>query len=109
MLVLSRKVGEKLIIGGGTPHQITLIVSRMVGNRVTLAIDAPRETRIVRAELVPDEGGATTERQEEVSHTPPPAYRHVPPPTKYTQCSCGLPLTKGQRQCKCGRGTPVGT
>ena len=48
MLVLSRKVGEKIVIGDG----ITLVVSRVQGNRVSLAIDAPMETRIVRGELV---------------------------------------------------------
>ncbi len=51
MLVLSRKVGEKLIIGGN----ITVVVSRIAGNRVTLAIEAPKEVRIVRGELSPQE------------------------------------------------------
>ena len=51
MLVLSRKVGEKLVIGGN----ITVVVSRIAGNRVTLAIDAPQEVRIVRGELAPQE------------------------------------------------------
>lgn len=47
MLVLSRKVGEKLVIG----DNITVVVSRVSGNRVTLAIEAPQEVRIVRGEL----------------------------------------------------------
>jgi len=51
MLVLSRKVGEKLVIGGN----ITVVVSRIAGNRVTLAIEAPKEVRIVRGELAPQE------------------------------------------------------
>ena len=47
MLVLSRKVGEKLVIG----DQITVVVNRVSGNRVSLGIDAPPHVRIVRGEL----------------------------------------------------------
>ena len=49
MLVLSRKIGEKLIIGDG----ITVVVNRIAGNRVTLGIEAPSDVRIVRGELRP--------------------------------------------------------
>lgn len=49
MLVLSRKVGERLVIG----DDIVLIVNKIAGNRVTLAIEAPNEVRIVRGELAP--------------------------------------------------------
>lgn len=47
MLVLSRKIGEKLVIG----DNITVVVSRLAGNRVTLGIEAPSDVRIVRGEL----------------------------------------------------------
>ena len=47
MLVLSRKIGEKLVIG----DNITVVVSRVAGNRVTLGIEAPTEVRIIRGEL----------------------------------------------------------
>ena len=49
MLVLSRKIGEKLVIGDG----ITVVVNRIAGNRVTLGIEAPSDVRIVRGELRP--------------------------------------------------------
>lgn len=49
MLVLSRKVGEKLVIG----DNITIVVNRVAGNRVTIGIDAPDEVRIIRGELQP--------------------------------------------------------
>lgn len=52
MLVLSRKVGERLVIGDG----VVVVVSKVSGNRVTLAIDAPREVRVVRGELAPLDG-----------------------------------------------------
>ncbi len=47
MLVLSRKPGEKIKIGGN----VTLSIERIRGNRVTVGIEAPGEVRIVRAEL----------------------------------------------------------
>lgn len=47
MLVLSRKEGEKLVIG----DNITLVVSRISGNRVTLGIEAPADVKIFRGEL----------------------------------------------------------
>ena len=49
MLVLSRKVGEKLMIG----DQVTIVVSRVAGNRVTLGIEAPLEVPVLRAEISP--------------------------------------------------------
>ena len=47
MLVLSRKVGERIVIG----DNITVVVTRVSGNRVTLGIEAPDVVRIVRGEL----------------------------------------------------------
>lgn len=47
MLVLSRKEGEKLVIG----DNITLVVSKISGNRVTLGIEAPVDVKIFRGEL----------------------------------------------------------
>jgi len=47
MLVLSRKTGERIHIG----DDIFVEVRRVAGNRVTLAIKAPREVRILRGEL----------------------------------------------------------
>lgn len=48
MLVLSRKAGEKLVIG----DDIVLTINRISGNRVAIGIEAPRDVRIVRGELV---------------------------------------------------------
>jgi len=47
MLVLSRKVGERLVIAGN----ITVVVSAVKGNKVTLAIDAPPSVPVDRAEV----------------------------------------------------------
>ncbi|MEQ1831377.1 MAG: carbon storage regulator, partial [Pirellula sp.] len=47
MLVLSRKEGERISIG----NNITLIVSKVNGNRVTIGIEAPRDIKVVRGEL----------------------------------------------------------
>ena len=48
MLVLTRKRGEKVVIGGG----ITVTVVAVTGNGVRLGIDAPEQVRILRGELV---------------------------------------------------------
>ncbi|MBI3837692.1 MAG: carbon storage regulator [Planctomycetia bacterium] len=47
MLVLSRKIGEKVVIGDG----IVVVVKRIFGQRVTFGIEAPETVRIVRGEL----------------------------------------------------------
>ncbi len=47
MLVLSRKVGEKIVIG----DNITVVVNRVSGNRISVGIEAPADVRIVRGEL----------------------------------------------------------
>ena len=49
MLVLSRKIGERIVIDG----RITVVVNRVAGNRVTLGIEAPQNVKIVRGELEP--------------------------------------------------------
>ena len=48
MLVLSRKAGEKVVIGNG----ITVTVVAVTGNRVRVGIDAPDQVRILRGELL---------------------------------------------------------
>jgi len=47
MLVLSRKAGERILIG----DEISLTVVRIGPNTVKLGIDAPRNLNIVREEL----------------------------------------------------------
>lgn len=47
MLVLSRKSGEKIHVG----EEIVVEVKRVTGTRVTIAIQAPRDLRILRGEL----------------------------------------------------------
>jgi carbon storage regulator len=47
MLVLTRKVGERIRIG----YDVEVEVIRVVGNRVKIAIAAPLETKVLRGEL----------------------------------------------------------
>ena len=47
MLVLSRKPGERIMIGDA----VTITVVRIGPNNVRLGIDAPRDMNIVREEL----------------------------------------------------------
>jgi carbon storage regulator len=59
MLVLSRKVGQKIVLG----DQVTITINRISGGRVSLGITAPPGVRVVRSELGPLDsspvGGAT--------------------------------------------------
>ena len=48
MLVLSRKVGDKLVIDGN----ITVEVVKIQGNRISLGIVAPSNVKILRGELI---------------------------------------------------------
>lgn len=48
MLVLTRKVGQKVYLG----NDITITVTAMSAGQVRLGIDAPRDVFIRRAELV---------------------------------------------------------
>ena len=50
MLVLSRKPGERILIG----DNVTVTIVRIGPNNVRLGIDAPREMNIVREELCID-------------------------------------------------------
>lgn len=49
MLVLSRKVGQEILIG----DNIRITINKVSGNRVTLGVDAPEHVRILRGELEP--------------------------------------------------------
>jgi carbon storage regulator len=53
MLVLTRKLMEKLFIG----ENICVTVVRLEGGQVRLGIEAPREVAVVRGELVPERLG----------------------------------------------------
>ncbi len=47
MLVLSRKAGERIVIG----DNISIVVNRVSGNRVSIGVQAPGDVKIVRGEL----------------------------------------------------------
>ena len=47
MLVLSRKEGQKVVIS----DNVTLVIQRIAGKRVSIGIEAPDEVSVVRSEL----------------------------------------------------------
>ena len=49
MLVVSRRVDERIVVG----DNITIVVNRIAGKRVTLGVEAPDDVRILRGELEP--------------------------------------------------------
>jgi carbon storage regulator len=63
MLVLSRKTGEKIHIGSG----ITISVVAVMGRKVRIGIDAPKEVPVVRAELNDFLGVESPDRQQPIS------------------------------------------
>ena len=70
MLVLTRKLMEKLYIGA----DVCVTVVRLEGGQVRLGIEAPREISVVRAELVDAKGveSPTTVHGELPAAIPPP-------------------------------------
>jgi carbon storage regulator len=54
MLVLSRKVGESIIIGAN----IRITITAIRGRQARIAIDAPEHLTIIRDELLPVTGTA---------------------------------------------------
>jgi carbon storage regulator len=65
MLVLSRKVGEQIVIG----NSITVVVNKVAGNRISLGIEAPAHVRIVRGEL---QAAVAAFDDDQTSETTPP-------------------------------------
>lgn len=47
MLVLSRKVGDRIVIN----DNIIIVINRIMGNRVQIGLDAPSDVHILRGEL----------------------------------------------------------
>jgi carbon storage regulator len=75
MLVLTRKLMEKLVIG----DNICITVVRIEGGQVRLGIEAPSDVRIIRSELVPDLLDAKGKLREPVS-APVPTRGEVTTP-----------------------------
>jgi len=71
MLVLSRKVGEKIAVG----ENITIVINRISGNRVAIGIQAPESVRVLRGELEPFATAFDSPKKD----TPPPAPRALAP------------------------------
>ena len=69
MLVLTRRSGESILIGG----EIRVRVLRTSGSRVRIGIEAPSDVRIVREKA--EEGEGTAEGFEELSFEALPARR----------------------------------
>lgn len=69
MLVLTRKLMEKLFIG----DNICVTVVRLEGGQVRLGIEAPRDVAVVRAELVPERASAYRNGHRNHAAAPAPA------------------------------------
>ena len=58
MLVLTRRKGEKLMIG----DDITVTVCEINGNKVRVGVEAPRQVKVHRSEVYDAINGKPTER-----------------------------------------------
>ena len=77
MLVLTRKLMEKLFIG----DNICVTVVRLEGGQVRLGIEAPREVAVIRAELVPERDRETMRARgvyRSPNQVPGPKLTHSP-------------------------------
>jgi carbon storage regulator len=91
MLVLSRKVGERIHVG----DNIVLEIRRIAGNRVTLALEAPRDVRILRGEL--NHAAREFRTSESNGHTVGPSTSSkLPPGSRFTVLN-GLPAQAASR------------
>ena len=81
MLVLTRKLGESIVID----DDIVLRVTAIQGNRVKIALDAPQSRRIMRGEIAESQGYAPAPAREESNWgrtgTDGPRVVPVAPPT----------------------------
>ncbi|MFV0443198.1 MAG: carbon storage regulator [Planctomycetaceae bacterium] len=71
MLVLSRKEGQTIVIGDG----IEIHVAAIQGNRVRIAVNAPRSTRVLRGEIA-GEARLAPQRSDETERTIAEPVRH---------------------------------
>ena len=64
MLILTRKIGDKVII----QDNINIVILSMKGNQVRLGIDAPREITVHREEIYQRiiAGKQSTEKEQEI-------------------------------------------
>ncbi len=62
MLVLSRKLGEKIVIG----DNIVVTVVKIDRNQIRIGIEAPSEIPVYREEIAPQRTAAKIERSEAV-------------------------------------------
>ena len=69
MLVLTRKLMEKLFIG----DDICVTVVRIEGGQVRLGIEAPRDVSVVRSELVPERQSGPSHRINGAGNATPPS------------------------------------
>ena len=85
MLVLTRKQQEQIRIG----DQVTVTILRIKGNTVRIGIEAPRQVRVVRAELGPLEESEPEVSSDRQSSASPSSASAIPatqsPPPRQTE------------------------
>ncbi len=73
MLVLSRKPGESIVIA----NDIKVTVLEVIGNRIRLGIEAPKNVPIVRAELEEVQFELPAQRTDQDTQTRPKTKTNI--------------------------------
>ena len=81
MLVLTRKMGEQIVIG----NNVVVSIERVAGGKVKFAIQAPQEIKILRGELRSPE--AKDESQSRPAAPPAPPIAAITNPVAHTACN----------------------
>ena len=76
MLVLSRKVGEKILIG----DNVTITVVRVAQGTVRIGVEAPRDMPVIREEVV---SHAEHARSSKIQEDSPPVAPDTPSPASF--------------------------
>jgi carbon storage regulator len=89
MLVLSRKVGEKLVID----DNITITITELAGGRVKIGIEAPRHVSILRGELAAGQEVADFRKNWTAADEVPaaPVHEEAKPQIEATLVSISVP------------------
>lgn len=94
MLVLSRKAGQKIHIG----DDIVIEIRRIAGNRVTIALEAPRDMRILRGELQEPAREFTVDLDDEIVESPSSRGRFAPLELGFQLTAAGSAIDRGVPQ-----------
>ena len=67
MLVLTRRMGERIVIGPIDGKMITIVIVDLARGKVRLGFDAPSDIQIMREELIANQGDSDKQNQTNIT------------------------------------------